>query len=239
MDDPVIELRRYRLHPGRREDLISLFEREFRAPQEALGLQVLGTFRDLERRDAFVWLRGFSAYARRASALAAFYGGPAWLRHRDAANATMVDSDDVLMLAPLRAADHGAGLWAVRALPAGRGAVGAWICPLAAATTGDRARLATWADLAAAAFAENGTPLTAAWLTDPRPNDYPRLPVRTDLRCAVLFAGFADAEALALHEALLEGSGAWQGARRALAAPPSVLRLAPVEATLPVLEAHA
>lgn len=239
MDDPVIELRRYTLHPGRREDLITLFEREFRAPQEALGLQVLATFRDLDRPDAFVWLRGFADYARRAAALGAFYGGPVWQRHRDAANATMVDSDDVLMLAPLRAADRAAGLWSLRAMPAGRGAVGAWLCPLAPGLAGDRARLAAWAALAADAFAENGAALCGAWLTDPRPNAYPRLPVRTDAAHAVLFAGFADAEALALHEAMLAGSTAWTGACRALACPPTVLRLTPVTATVDALEVHA
>jgi hypothetical protein len=35
--------------------------------------------------------------ARRAS-LQAFYGGPVWRAHRDAANATMIDSDNVLLL---------------------------------------------------------------------------------------------------------------------------------------------
>ena len=32
--------------------------------------------------------------------LAAFYDGPVWRAHRDEANATMIDSDDVLLLRP-------------------------------------------------------------------------------------------------------------------------------------------
>jgi hypothetical protein len=36
----------------------------------------------------------------RAKALSDFYGGPVWKKHRDAANATMIDSDDVLLLRP-------------------------------------------------------------------------------------------------------------------------------------------
>ena len=235
MDDPVIELRRYTLHPGRREDLITLFEREFRAPQEALGLQVLATFRDLDRPDTFVWLRGFADYARRAGALAAFYGGPVWQQHRDAANATMVDSDDVLMLGPLGAPDRASGLWALRAMPAGQGAVGAWLCRLDPAVTDDRGRLAAWGQRVGAAFAENGARLAGAWITDPRPNAFPRLPVRTDGPYGVLFAGFADAQALALHEAMLAGSSCWIAACRELAAPPTVLRLTPVDAPQPVM----
>jgi hypothetical protein len=87
----VIELRRYTLHPGRREALIALFEREFVETQEALGLRVLGQFRDLDDADAFVWLRGFADMSARRSGLAAFYGRPVWARHRDAANATMIE----------------------------------------------------------------------------------------------------------------------------------------------------
>ena len=96
----VLELRQYTLHPGRRDDLIALFEREFVEAQEDCGMQMLGTFRDLDDADRFVWLRGFADMATRADALAAFYFGPVWQRHRDAANATIADSDDVLLLKP-------------------------------------------------------------------------------------------------------------------------------------------
>jgi NIPSNAP len=96
----ILELRQYTLHPGQRDVLIELFEREFVESQEAAGMSVLGTFRDLDRPDRFVWLRGFSDMDTRAAALAAFYGGPVWRAHRDAANATMVDSDNVLLLRP-------------------------------------------------------------------------------------------------------------------------------------------
>ena len=36
----------------------------------------------------------------RAQALKDFYGGPVWKAHRQAANATMIDSDNVLLLHP-------------------------------------------------------------------------------------------------------------------------------------------
>jgi hypothetical protein len=102
----VLELRQYTLHPGRRDALIALFEREFVEAQEDCGMQLLGTFRDLDDPDRFVWLRGFADMAARADALVAFYGGPAWRQHRDAANATMADSDNVLLLRPV-ACDQG------------------------------------------------------------------------------------------------------------------------------------
>ena len=56
--------------------MIDLFDREFVEPQEALGMKVIGQFRDLERPDRFVWLRGFSDMPSRKQMLADFYGGP-------------------------------------------------------------------------------------------------------------------------------------------------------------------
>jgi hypothetical protein len=94
----VVELRRYTLHPGRRDELIELFEREFIDTQREVGIDVIGQFRDLDHPDVFTWLRGFPDMAARQRSLAEFYGGPAWAQHRSAANATMIDSDDVLLL---------------------------------------------------------------------------------------------------------------------------------------------
>ena len=94
----IVELRQYLLRDGQREALIDLFDREFVESQEELGMAVLGQFRDLDRPDRFVWLRGFTDMSSRREALAAFYGGPVWKEHGPAANATMIDSDDVLLL---------------------------------------------------------------------------------------------------------------------------------------------
>ena len=94
----IVELRQYTLHPGRRDELIELFERELLAPQEAVGMRVVGTFRDQARPNVFVWIRSFPDMAARRASLEAFYFGSVWRAHRDAANATMVDSDDVLLL---------------------------------------------------------------------------------------------------------------------------------------------
>ena len=96
----VVELRQYTLHDGTRERLIKLFEDEFIESQEALGIRVIGPFRDLEDSNRFVWLRGFPDMNERGRMLGAFYGGPVWQAHCDAANATMIDSDNVLLLRP-------------------------------------------------------------------------------------------------------------------------------------------
>src|SRR5260370_31902418 len=96
----VVELRQYTLHEGTRERLIDLFENEFIESQEALGIRVIGPFRDLEDHNRFGWLRGFPDMDERSRMLAAFYDGPVWRAHHDAANGTMIDSDNVLLLRP-------------------------------------------------------------------------------------------------------------------------------------------
>ncbi|WP_116101886.1 putative quinol monooxygenase, partial [Amycolatopsis thermalba] len=106
----LFELRQYTLHPGRREELVALFDRHFVESQAEAGMRVYGQFRDLDDPDRFVWIRGFPDAARRAEALAAFYERhPAWRTHRHTANATMVDSGDVLLLEPVTGSLDAAG----------------------------------------------------------------------------------------------------------------------------------
>ncbi|GAA3010218.1 NIPSNAP family protein [Actinokineospora diospyrosa] len=98
----IVELRRYTAHPGRRDELVELFEREFVDSQAEVGMPILGTFRQPSQPDAFIWVRSFPDLASRAPSLTAFYSGPVWAEHRTAANATMADFHDVHLLCPVR-----------------------------------------------------------------------------------------------------------------------------------------
>lgn len=200
---PVVELRRYRLRPGRRDALIELFDRELVEPQEAVGLHVLGQFRDLDHPDTFVWLRGFRQRSERADALAAFYQGPVWAQHKDAANATMVDSDDVLLLRPL---DPDDGLGVDRAARPGFGepsgspglvTVGQWpVKPSSADAVAERFEQDVRPRLERA-----GAQVAAAYRSEHAANDYPALPVREGEEVLVWIGRFDDEEA---HRAFSE-----------------------------------
>ena len=63
-DCTVVELRRYRLHPGARDTLIELFDREFVESQEAVGMHLLGQFRDLDDLDSFIFGNRAGVFAR-------------------------------------------------------------------------------------------------------------------------------------------------------------------------------
>lgn len=163
----VAELRQYTLHPGGRDVLVPLFEEHFRTGQEEVGITVGGVFLDEDDPDRFVWMRGFPDLEARTASLQAFYGGPVWAAHRDAANGTMIDSDDVLLLAPGEAVDS----------PGTRSHV------LVGVGDPDQP-VEPLANLLAAPV--------RTWRPHPGPNGFPALPVREE-QLGVWLAGFDDA----------------------------------------------
>lgn len=191
MDCGIVELRRYALHPDAREALIELFDRELVETQEDVGMHVLGQFRDLDDADAFVWLRGFSDMRARRQALEAFYGGPVWKRHARAANATMVDSDNVLLLRPLSGLElDAAGRPAPGSTGSGPGLLVLTIYPLAESTAGDFPGF--FARKLEPALRSAGVSVLATYATERSPNTYPALAVREDAEVFVWMTTFPD-----------------------------------------------
>lgn len=187
----VIELRQYTLRPGTRDAFVALFDAELAEPQEAAGMRVLGQFRDLDRPDVFVWLRGFPDMEVRRHALHGFYDGPVWAAHRDAANGMMLDSDDVLLLEPAGTGpflDGRAGARPPGAVPAD-GVVTVRVDPVGLAGTARFARLHA-AGVTPALHAACGRPL-ALLASLHAVNTFPRLPVREHENVMVSLARFA------------------------------------------------
>lgn len=203
----VVELRQYTLHPGQREVLIELFERELVHTQQALGIEVVGPFRDLDRPDAFVWVRGFASVAARGPALEGFYGGPAWQAHRAAANATMTDWHDALQLKPAR---PGSGFsWPAQAPQRLHATL------LALHEPADGEGLDAIERLLQTQLDAAGARRFASFVTEPAPNGYPRLPLREGEPMFVCFHEPAGLTLTALQP--------W------LRAQPQTLRLQPTE----------
>lgn len=220
---PIVELRQYTLHAGQRDTLVELFEREFLDIQEAEGMKVIGTFRDLDRPDRFVWLRGFSDMDSRLAGLSAFYGGAHWQAHRDAANATMIDSDNVLLL---RAPTHSAqfDLEAPRPAPGEQAPAG-----LVVATILYLSRSSEAAEIferqVKPSLAADGVPVLAWFVPERSPNNFPRLPVREGERVLVWFAAFSSAADHAAQRAVI--ADALSPLAPFLRGKPEVLRLEP------------
>jgi len=231
-EDAIVELRRYTLRAGRRDALVDLFEREFVETQEACGMRLLGQFREIDDDDRFTWLRGFADMDSRARALARFYGGPVWKAHRDAANATMLDSDDVLLLRPLfpgggLAADGTRTAFGEPPRAAGLVTVTTW--NLSAPV--DAAFAANFARAILPALREAGARVLGCYASEYAPNTYTALPVREGEHVLVCLCAFADAHHHVAHLARLNHQPGWNEATRALHArllgTPQILRLAP------------
>lgn len=206
MTDTIFEFRDYTLQPGQRETLIALFEREFIEPQETLGAHVRAIFRDLDRPDHFVWIRSFADAQSRFSALDGFYTGPVWQAHRTAANATIIDSDNVMQLRPVSGTlDIAAGSTETHFVATA----------YALAPDAERDFIALYKrDIVP--FLGEGAPF-ATFITDHAPNAYPRLPVREN---ETVFLSLARASAPS-HAAVTDKLGGL------LLTPPEVRRLQP------------
>jgi len=224
---PIVELRQYTLYGGRRDELIAVFEREFIETQDEVGAHVIGTFRDLDDPDRFVWLRGFTDMPARAKALNDFYTGPAWKAHNRAANVTMLDSSNVLLLHP----SAPIGGFLLHPPPRPTGEILAFIHYV------DEPLIAPFATFFADHIAPRakaaGAELLASLTSETSPNTYPQLPIREKDRVFVWFARLpAGGEAHFLRDWRTQTG--WRDSASetllpALMRKPEMLRLAPTD----------
>ena len=171
--------------------LVELFDANFVESQEAVGIDVIGQFRDLDDPDLFTWVRGFQSMEERARGLEDFYGGETWHAHSRAANATMLDSDNVLLLRPGRP-DSAFLLPACREeADASTGYVAAVILHLEPGA--DESDIVSFFECAITpGLAAAGGSVLAYFVTDPSKNTFPGLPVREDANVFVYFVGCGD-----------------------------------------------
>ena len=236
---PVYELRQYTLHPGKRDALIALFEDRFIEPLERDGMQVPAHFRDLDNADRFAWFRRFDDMDARGRALPAFYRrDPVWQQYRNDANATMIDSDNVLLL---REAWPGSG-FAAPTSP--RPPVGAEaqsravvvVTTYALVNPVEDAFIAFFRDTLAPRAQADGAKLLATFVSEESANNFPPLPVRPE-HVLVWVASFADDAAYARYRERAASDPRWARdiaptLRQRLIWPADVHRLRPAARSL-------
>ncbi|MBB5872458.1 quinol monooxygenase YgiN [Allocatelliglobosispora scoriae] len=222
----IYELRRYTLHPGARDTLIELFDREFVTSQQERGIRVVGQFRELDDPDRFTWIRAFPDMESRLRSLTEFYSGPVWQQHRDAANATMIDSDDVLLLRPI-------GQEITEGADASPDAlITATICLLTAPLTAESERTVT--DRVQPLLAAAGAEPFALFTTEYSENTFPALPVRTGEHALVWLTRFENAGEHETVSTRLAAMAPWRAAldELGLLGDPMELRLTPTDRSL-------
>ena len=128
-------------------------------------------------------MRGFQTYNAQAS-LEAFYGGPVWKAHSGAANVTMIDSGNVLLLRPV----VGIALDSTDRLRPGSTALPArlvvvTVYPLTESASAEFPEF--FARELGPVLREAGVSVLATYATERSPNTFPALPVREDVEAFV------------------------------------------------------
>jgi hypothetical protein len=177
---PVLEFRRYRIAREHRARFAQYFDSYFPEAMQQLGGLVLGQFLERDNEEGFTWIRGFHDLETRATVNSGLYDGPVWKEHRERMNEHMLDHTNVLLLAPL-SSQRAIPVWSavdpVRERDTPRGVAVAQVFAIQSGSV--------------AAFVEMSAPIFEAYRsagvheagllsTLDVPNNYPRLPFRTD-----------------------------------------------------------
>ncbi len=93
----IVEVRSYRIKPGRRAEFIEFFETRAVPAQRAHGMIILGPLLDIENPNKFVWLRSFPSLDERDRMKTTFYEGELWKNELEAIAMPMLDSYDVIL----------------------------------------------------------------------------------------------------------------------------------------------
>ena len=93
----IVEVRSYRIKPGRRAEFIQFFENRSIPALRSHGMKVIGPFLDVENPHKFVWLRVFPSLEEREQMRDAFYEGELWKNELEAIAMPMLESYDVTL----------------------------------------------------------------------------------------------------------------------------------------------
>jgi len=179
-DYSIVELRRYAIKSGERNNFAEYFQSYFPEAFQQLSVIVFGTFFERRKPERFTWIRGFHDHFHRGSANSAFYYGPVWREHRARMNDRIEDSDNVIQLTPVDPSRPIPVLPAVDPVtdkPQTRGTVVAVIFPVKAdeVTRPLESFGPLFAEYRAAGFVE-----VSVLQTIDAPNTFPQLPIRSD-----------------------------------------------------------
>ena len=93
----IVEVRSYRIKPGKRDEFINLFETRAVPAQRTYGIQIIVPFLDIENPNKFVFLRSFPSLEERDRMKEAFYGSELWKNELEELAMPLLDSYDVIL----------------------------------------------------------------------------------------------------------------------------------------------
>ena len=93
----IIEVRSYRIKPGKRAEFIELFERRAVPALREYGMNVVGPLLDVENPNKFVFLRSFPSLEERDRMKDVFYSSDTWKNELEPIAMPLLDSYDVIL----------------------------------------------------------------------------------------------------------------------------------------------
>jgi hypothetical protein len=94
----VVEMRIYRLKPGKRDAMLHLFRTRAMPAHAAIGMKILGPFPAVDDPDAFFFMRAFPGLAAREPMKSRFYDGDLWLRELEPVVMPMIDRYEAVLV---------------------------------------------------------------------------------------------------------------------------------------------
>ena len=95
--DMIVEVRSYRIKPGKRAEFIDIFEKRAIPALRSYGMKIIGPLLDVENPNKFVFLRSFPSLEAREQMKNDFYGGELWKNELERLAMPMLDSYDVIL----------------------------------------------------------------------------------------------------------------------------------------------
>ena len=94
----VIEMRTYRLKPGKRPEFLEIFRTRSVPAHREIGMTIAGPFLSVEDPDTFFFMRGFPDLESREPMKGQFYQGELWNRELESVLMPMIDRYDVVVV---------------------------------------------------------------------------------------------------------------------------------------------
>jgi len=94
----VVEMRTYRLKPGKREEFLRIFRAKSVPAHEEIGMKIVGPFLSVEDADTFFFMRVFPDLASRDGMKERFYEGPLWKNELEQILMPMIDRYDAVLV---------------------------------------------------------------------------------------------------------------------------------------------
>ena len=93
----IVEVRSYRIKPGKRAEFIKVFETRAVPALRKYGMKIVGPLLDVENPNKFVFLRSFPSIEDRERLKDEFYSSETWTNELEPFAMPLLDSYDVIL----------------------------------------------------------------------------------------------------------------------------------------------